>query len=202
MVVDDATVLIDKQMQFEAWYGTEESVVQPVLSLSHLWEFTPGAIFDTANEGDLQNLFGELKYIPTDLEFDGFSYGWTGALVFDTGGGVERYYTYIPFTKYVLNKTSKLHLNIGLKGADNATGDWEDRFTTGFRADFDITNRFEVLSEVFAYNFDDVGFQAGLRVKIVPDLLDLDLTYGQGFEDGTDYPGFNVGIAFRPNRVW
>lgn len=202
MVVDDATVLIDKQMQLEAWYGSEESVIQPSLSLNHLWDFTPGAIFNTSENGELTNLFGELKYIPTDLDFDGFSYGWTGALVFDTGGGIDRYYMYVPFTKYILDRTSRVHLNVGVEGRDNATGSWEDRFTTGLRADFGLTNRFEILSEVFAYNFDDAGFQAGLRIKVVPDLLDLDLTYGEGFDAGRDYPGFNVGLSFRPNRVW
>lgn len=202
MVVDDATVLIDKQMQLEAWYGTEESWIQPSLSLSHLWDFTPGIIFDTANEGSLSNIFGELKYVPTDLNFDGYSYGWTGAIFFDTGGRIDRVYTYIPFTKYILDRTSQVHLNIGLDGRDNPAGDFEYGFSTGIRADFGLTERFTVLSEVFTVDFETPSFQAGIRFDVVPDLFNVDVTYGESFKSEISYPGLNVGISFRPDRIW
>lgn len=202
MVVDDATVLIDKQAQLEAWYGTEESWIQPSLSLSHLWDFTPGIIFDTANEGGLSNIFGELKYVPTDLDFDGYSYGWTGAVVFDTDGRVDRVYSYIPFTKFILDRTSKVHLNVGFDGRDNVAGDWEYGFTTGIRADLGLTDRFTILTELFTTDFETPSFQAGVRFIVVPGLFDVDVTYGESFRSEVSYPGFNVGISLRPNRIW
>lgn len=202
MVVDDATVLVDRQMQLEAWYGTEQSWIQPSISLSHLWDITPGIIFNTGDDGSISQLFGELKYVPTDLDFDGYSYGWTGAIFFDTEGRVDRVYTYIPFTKYILDRTSQVHLNIGLDGKDNIAGDFEYGFTTGLRADFGLTDRFIILSEVFTTDFETPSFQAGIRFDVVPDVFNIDVTYGESFKSEIDYPGLNIGIAFKPTRVW
>lgn len=202
MVVDDATVLVDKQMQLEAWYGSEESWIQPGFSLNHLWDFTPGLIFNTADDGKLSRILSELKYIPMDLDFDGYSYGWVGAIAFDTDGRVDWVYSYIPFTKQILDGGSLLHLNVGIDGQDNAAGDFEYGFTTGARGDFGLSDRFTILTELFTTDFKTPSFQAGLRVGLVPELLLLEVTYGEGLEKGVDYPGLNVGIAFRPSRVW
>lgn len=202
MIVDDAKVMIDKQAQLETWYGTEESWIQPSFSLSHLWDVTPGVIFNTGDDGSVSRLFGELKYIPSDLDFDGYSYGWVGAMYFDTEGRVKGVRTYIPFTKYILDRTSLVHLNIGLDGRDNAAGDFEYGFTTGIRGDFGLTDRFAILSEVFTTDFETPSFQAGIRFDVVPDLLNIDITYGESFKNDVSYPGFNVGISFRPNQVW
>lgn len=202
MVVDDATVLIDKQAQLEAWYGTEQSWIQPSFSLNHLWDFTPGIIFNTADDGSIHQLFGELKYIPTDLDFDGYSYGWAGAMFFDTDGRVDRVYTYIPFTKYILDRTSQVHLNIGLDGRNDADGDFGYGFLTGARADIGLTDRFTILSEVFTTDFETPSFQAGVRFDVVPDLFNIDVTYGESFKSEIDYPGLNIGIALKPNKIW
>lgn len=202
MIVDDATVLIDKQMQLEAWYGTEMSWIQPSFSLNHLWDVTPGIIFDTGDDGSIYQLFGELKYIPTDLDFDGYSYGWTGAIYFDTEGRVDRLYTYIPFTKYILDRTSQVHLNIGLDGRDNVAGNFEYGFASGIRADLGLSERFSILTEIFTTDFETPSFQAGIRFDVVPDLLKIDVTYGESFKSDVSFPGLNVGIALSPNRVW
>ena len=202
MVVDDATVMIDKQLQLEAWYGSEESWIQPSISLNHLWDFTPGVVFDTDDDLSLQQIFGELKYIPTDLDFDGYSYGWVGAMFFDTEGRIDRVYTYLPFTKYVLNRTSQVHLNIGFDGRDNIAGDFEYEFLTGLRADLGLTDRFTILSELFTYDFETPSFQAGIRFDVVPDVFNIDVTYGESFKSEIDYPGLNIGIALKPNKIW
>ena len=194
--------MIDKQAQLEAWYGTEQSWIQPSFSLSHLWDVTPGIIFNTADDGSIQQLFGELKYVPTDLEFDGYSYGWTSAMFFDTEGRIDRVYTYIPFTKYVLNRTSQVHLNIGLDGKDDASGDFGYGFFTGARADFGLSDRFTILSEVFTTDFETPSFQAGIRFNVVPNLFNIDVTYGESFKSEIDYPGLNIGIALKPNKIW
>ena len=202
MVVDDATVMIEKQVQLEAWYGTEESWIQPSFSLNHLWDATPGVVFNTAGDGSLSQIFGELKYIPTDLEFDGYSYGWTGAIFFDTDGRVDRVLTYLPFTKYILDRSSLVHLNIGFDGRDNISGDFEYGFLTGVRADIGLTNRFMILSEVFTTDFETPSYQAGIRLDIVPDIFNIDITYGDSFDLNNTFPGLNVGIALKPNKIW
>lgn len=202
MVVDDATVMIDKQAQLEAWYGSEQSWIQPSFSLSHLWDVTPGIIFNTADDGSIYQLFGELKYVPTDLDFDGYSYGWTGAMFFDTEGRVDRVYTYLPFTKYIFDRTSQVHMNIGFDGRDDAVGDFEYKFFTGLRADLGLTDRFTILSEVFTTDFETPSFQAGVRFDVVPDLFNIDVTYGESFKSEIDYPGLNIGIALKPNKIW
>jgi hypothetical protein len=55
---------------------------------------------------------------------------------------------------------------------------------------------------VFTTDFETPSFQAGVRFDLVPDLLNIDVTYGESFKSDISYPGLNVGIAFKPNRVW
>jgi len=58
------------------------------------------------------------------------------------------------------------------------------------------------LSEVFTSDFETPSFQAGVRYDVVPDLFNIDVTYGESFKSEIDYPGLNIGIALKPNKIW
>lgn len=59
-----------------------------------------------------------------------------------------------------------------------------------------------ILSEIFTSNLETPSFQAGLRFSVIPDRVEVDITYGEGFRRGVGYPGFNIGIAVTPDRLW
>ena len=100
----------------------------------------------------------------------------------------------------ILNNSSVLHLNVGFEAVQE--DEWEYEIITGIRGDFGISDRFALLGEVAAANFADAFFQGGFRISLIPDLLEMDITYGEGFRRQETAPGFNIGIAFTPDSLW
>lgn len=199
MIVDDAEIVNYRSFQVEMWYGTEESWFQPAIALGRYWEFAPGIIFD--EDFSAASWLTEIKFVPGDLEFDGYSYGFVFAPVFSVDGGFDEYFTYIPYSMEILGGSSLMHVNLGFEGFKGDDG-WDHALTTGIRGDFGLTDRFTVLSEIFTSDFSTPKVHGGLRISIFPELLEMDVTYGQGFRSGMNYPGFNVGIAFTPDTLW
>ena len=99
-----------------------------------------------------------------------------------------------------MNDSSVLHFNVGVEGF-NVDG-WEYEFTTGVRGDFGIFDRVALLTEIFTGNFETPAFQAGFRFELFPELVEMDVTYGEGFERSANYPGFNIGVAITPDSMW
>lgn len=196
LIVDDAAV--SDQHIFEAWGGTEESWIQPSVAVSESWNLSPGIIFNTANrELDAVNWLIESKVVPGKLSNNRWGVGNVSAIVFDFDGTLTQVYSYVPISRNILDPNSFLHLNLGFE-ANNLPDDWEYLFTAGFRADLTITDRVLFLSEVYSFNFDSSGFQAGFRFIIIPGRLESDITYGRGFDNIMTYPGFNIGISLTP----
>lgn len=200
MIVDDAAVITHRSFQIEAWYGTEESWFQPAVSATKWLELTSGLIFDSSDGFEADNWFAEFKAVPGDLEVDGWAYGLVLAPVFDFDGDFNEFYSYVPVSRMILNESSVLHINLGVEGFK--VNGWEYAFTSGIRGDFGITDRVMILSEIFTSKLETPSFQTGLRFTVLPDLVELDITYGEGFRRGMNYPGFNIGIAITPESLW
>lgn len=100
----------------------------------------------------------------------------------------------------MLNDTSVLHLNAGWAMFGGV--ETEHALIYGIRADVGIYDRISVLSEVYTENLETPSFQAGFRIGLIANLLEMDITYGQGFQSGMDEPGLNIGLAFTPDRMW
>lgn len=196
MIVDDAAVT--GMHVFEGWGGTEESWIQPSFVLNRGWNVSPGIIFNTSNqEIDATHWLIENKVIPSGWSNNKWAVGNVSALVFDFDGKLTQIYSYIPVSRNVVNANSFVHLNLGIEG-NHLPNEWEYSFTTGLRSDLAISQRVIFLSEIFSYDFNSTGFQAGFRFVIIPGQLESDITYGRGFDDGITYPGFNIGISLIP----
>lgn len=200
MIVDDAAVTTHRSFQVEAWYGTEESWIQPGIAATKWLEIGPAVIFDSSDNFEAANWLVELKAVPGDLETDGRAYGLVAAPVFDFDGNLGEFYSYVPISFLILDDSSILHVNLGVEGFD--TDGWEYAFTSGLRGDIGITERVMILSEIFTSNFESPAFQAGFRFSVLPGLVEMDITYGEGFRRGMSYPGFNIGIAITPDSLW
>ena len=205
MIVDDTDITTARSVQLEAWYGEVETWIQTGVGLNHVWEFTPGIILDSNNDFAISNYVGEFKFIPGDLDFEGWSYGWVLGMIFDDRMGVDEFYTYLPYTFSVLDGSTLLHANVGL-GGDRVDGEWDYAAIYGVRADFDIVDRITLLTEVYTTNIEPPNFQGGLRLHLVPDRLEMDITYGEGFDTNLSNPGINrglnIGISLTPGALW
>lgn len=196
LIVDDAAVA--NQHVFEAWGGSEESWIQPSVVLNQSWNLSPGIIFNTSNQQvEATNWLIESKVVPTRWSSNAWGVGNVSALVLDFDGKLTQIYSYIPISRNIFDPNSFLHFNLGFE-ANNLPDNWEYFFTTGFRADIALSDRVLFLSEIYSFNFNSNGFQAGLRFIIIPGQLESDITYGRGFDNILTYPGFNIGISFTP----
>ena len=208
MFVDDAAVTTTNSFQIETWYGSRESWFLPAISPLKGLEIGSGIGFDSREGLDPANWIFEVKFVPGDLETRGQAIGVAAGLLYDLDGNFEELFVMIPYSRMILGYTSQLHLNLGFEavyensGPEGAEKEWQYEVIKGIRGDFGISDRFTILSEVAAANFDNYFFQGGLRISLLPGLLEMDITYGEGFRRMETAPGFNVGITFTPDRLW
>ena len=200
MFVDDAEVTTYRSFQIESWYGSRESWFLAAISPVRGLELGTGIGFDSRDAFDPSNWILEAKFARVNLEERGSAIGLAAGLVYNFDGDFEEYFAYIPVSRMILNNSSVLHFNAGFDAV--LVEEWSYDLITGIRGDFGITDRFTLLTEVAAANFDDAFYQAGIRISLVPDLLEMDITYGEGFRRMETAPGFNIGITFTPDSLW
>jgi hypothetical protein len=200
MFVDDAEVTTYRSFQIESWYGSRESWFLTAISPVRGLELGTGLGFDSRDGFDPANWILEAKFAPGDLETIGWAIGGVAGMLYDLDGDIEEVFAYVPYSQMIFNDSSVLHINAGIEAVQEE--EWEYELITGIRGDFGLNDRFAILAEVAAANFSDAFFQGGIRISLIPDLLEMDITYGEGFRRQETAPGFNIGIAFTPDRLW
>ncbi len=200
MFVDDAAVTTERSFQVETWYGSRESWFLTAISPVQGLELGTGIGVDSRDGFDPANWILEAKYAPGDFEETGSAIGIASGLLFNFDGNLEEFYAYLPYSQTIFNNSSVLHINAGFEAIQDE--EWEYELITGIRGDFGLTNRLAVLGEVAAANFADAFYQGGIRLSLVPGLLEMDITYGEGFRRQETAPGFNIGISFTPETLW
>jgi len=203
MFVDDAAVTTYRSFQVETWYGTEESWFLTAISPLPALELGIGAGFDSGDLFDPLRWVFEAKIVPMDLEEEGWAYGMASGLLYDFDANLEEFFAYLLYSQMIFNDSSVLYLNLGWESIDEGEGmGFEHGLVKGIRGDFGITERLALLSELAVMNFEDTFYQGGVRVGLIPGLLEMDITYGEGVRRMETAPGFNVGIAFTPDALW
>jgi len=197
MIVDDATITPYRSTQLEFWYGTEESSFQLNIGSTRWLNISPAVNFKSVEGFEANSWLIELKAVPGDLGEDEWAYGLILAPVFNFDGNLEEFYTYVSYSKTILSRSSVIHINFGVEGAN--IGGWELVSTSGVRGDFSLSNHVTMLFEVFTSNFETPSFQGGVRLSFIPDFMEMDITYGHGFHRGMSYPGLNIGMAITLN---
>ena len=201
MVVDDADITTYRSFQMEAWYGSIDSWVLPAIGPLPFLEITTGAGFNSKGYFNHGSWLFEGKFAPEFLRKNGNAVSLVSGVTINEELSVNSYYIYVPYTREILDNSSLFHANVGFQHA-NDNDSWENEIFYGIRGDIMITERFFLLAEAFSSNLDLPGFQAGLRIVLIEDLLETDITWGKGLEKGVDEPGFNFGLAFTPTTLW
>lgn len=200
MQIDDAAVTTHRSFQIETWRGDFETIFQPAVGVTSNLELSTGLFFDTKSDFSFAGWSLEAKYVHMDLDDAGSAWGLVAGSFFSDEASIEEIFVYVPYSRFILGGSSVLHFNAGLAFSELNDGTHTD-FIYGVRGDFGVHDRLSLLSEVFAVG-SDFGYQAGVRFGIIPDLLELDVTYGHDFSRRNTFPGFTVGIAFTPDRLW
>lgn len=140
----------------------------------------------------------ESKYIFRDLEEDGSAYGMVGGIFFHDGS--QELYVYAPYSAAIFPDKVVLHLNVGISAENH--DDWSYALISGIGSEISLTDRFTLLGEVVTGNFDTILVHGGVKIGVIPDLLELDVTWGRGLSTGNRYPGLNIGFSLTPDRLW
>ena len=198
LVVDEAETSEYRGFQLEAWLGTEESWILPVFSPVGRLELVAGAVITD----DETHAVTEAKYMFRAPANNRAGFGLVaGTLIAPFG----EFYSYIPVTFPLLDERAVLHGNLGymLERHDEQHGDHthtrdDHLLTWGVRADIAAFGPVSLLGELFGENSDRPDFQVGFRLELLPDLLEMDFTYGNSFSRQSSGLGFIVGVAWTP----
>ncbi len=202
MVVDDAGVTGYRTFQLESWLGTEESWILPAFSPIRNLEVGAGIVFS-----DNETFFvSEAKYMFRDPEkhVPGFALV-TGAFL----APFEEFYAFVPVTLPLVNDRVMLHGNLGYQferheephGVHEHLED-DHLLTWGARADINLYGPFWILGELFGANDFTPDFQTGVRTEVIPESLEMDVTYGNNFSRDHSGMGFTFGFAWNTSPLW
>ena len=182
MTVDDAQVADPKTCGVETWYERGGD-------LNHYWLVPACTIVRNAELsfggalyfGDGHTQFSDVWLSGKTLFRTLESSSWSVGLVIGNvhhpnhGGGMHLgdVFAYVPSSVSFAEGRVMLHGNLGLIRADEHRG---IRPTWGLGTESHVSRRFGTIAEFYGDTFDAISFQAGLRLRIVPDVLECDAT--------------------------
>lgn len=205
MNVDDAQVLGANKCQLEAWGkfnrdGTERWL-NPSCNLTGNLEVSWGNSWQRDGTGMyLANSQLQGKTVFREMSPDSYGVGMLAGVVRQTDGsdsGDGRQRSWNVYSKLLTSFSFKedavlLHTNLGAirKGKEQTT-----RLTWGLGNETKLVNRLSFIGEMFGENKGKPSYQAGVRATLVPEHVELDLTYGNTF--GADTRGRYVVLGLR-----
>jgi len=204
MNVDDAQVLGANKCQLESWGkfnrdGTERWL-NPSCNLTGNLEVSWGNAWQRDGGGMyLSNSQLQGKTVFREMSANSYGVGMLGGVVRQTdasdGGARQRSWNY--YSKLLTSFSFRdddvlLHTNLGFnrKGKEQTT-----RLTWGLGNETRLMEKLSFIGEVFGENKGKPGYQAGIRSALLPEQVELDLTYGNTF--GRETQGRYVALTLR-----
>jgi hypothetical protein len=206
-VVDDAEVTAPRSCQVEGWWGEAEAWLLPACALGTRGEVTLGVgRLDPGTGSRVGHAAAEFKGVLMADAQGAWSLGAVvgGASPFDALGRPTDVWAYLPLTLASLPAAATLHLNVGwgFEREDHGTHTHTHRgLTWGTRGELPLGERVSLLAEVHGFQGEPTETQAGVRLVLLPDLLEMDLSYGRpldGEAAAEERLGFQVGLAWTP----
>ena len=185
MVTDDARTVDPGACQVEAWQkvnrGSREHWAFPACNPTGSLELTLGGndLPDGAG-GRINDYVVQGKSIFRPLETNGYGYGLAAGAFFhnDPGPGQGRLktaYFYVPISKSLLDDRVVLHANIGAQNDRDARA---HPVTWGLGSEITLTPRVILIAESYGDNRTRPYYHGGVRLWIVPNRVQFDLTTG------------------------
>lgn len=209
MDVDDAQVLDVNKCQLETWgkfnRGGTERWFNPSCNLTGNLEVSWGNAWQRDGaDMVLTNSQLQGKTVFRALSANGVGVGMLAGIERqtdrredDNNDGARRrswnYYTKLLTSFSFQNDAALVHTNIGLKqlGQEHAT-----RLTWGVGNETRLHDKLWLIAEVFGENQGKPSYQAGIRATLVPEHMELDLTYGNIFGNSTQERYIVLGLRF------
>ena len=188
MITDDARVVDAKACQVESWArrnqnGSNEFWAQPACNFTGNLEVTVGGAW-TRDDGVTQNsarvIQGKTLFKP--LETNGWGWGLALGTMRDPHGGNGRnWYGYVPASFSFFEDRFVLHTNVGWQ---RDQGTKRSHATWGLGSETRLTERSWLVAETFGAADGKPHYQMGVRYWVVPDRVQVDMTYGNRLGGG------------------
>ncbi|WP_231502070.1 hypothetical protein [Herbaspirillum sp. RV1423] len=207
MNVDDAQVLGAGKCQLETWgkfnRGGTERWLNPSCNPTGNLEVSWGNAWQRDAAGMyLANSQLQGKTVFREMSPNSYGIGMLAGVVRQTDsgdgndGGRQRSWNY--YSKLLTSFSFKddavlLHTNLGFNhlGKEQTT-----RLSWGVGNETQLMDRLSFIGEVFGENKGKPGYQAGVRATLVPERVELDLTYGNTFGRETQGRYVVLGLRF------
>jgi hypothetical protein len=208
-VTDDARLTNTESCQVESWSRVYKDSTEiwalPACNLTGNFEITVGlGIAKPKDTVSTQDYLIQAKSLGRELTTNGWGWGIAIGRVNhpDVTPGpnlMGNSYAYIPISVSTLNDRVIYHVNVGwLK--DKATQD--NRSTFGVGAEIQATNRLLLIAESFGDSKSNPYWQTGIRYSIIPNLFQVDTTFGRQVNGGTNTRWISFGLRYTPNSIF
>lgn len=198
MITDDARIVDAKACQLESWVrrneGSTEYWAMPACNPTGNLELTLGGsrgrVDGHVRTTDVQF---QAKTLIKPLETDGWGMGVAvGTIRHPHGAGSARdWYTYVPASFSFAGDKLVLHSNVGWMDAASAG----TRYATwGLGSETRLAEHTWLIAETFGQDRRKPSYQFGLRHWVVPNRVQIDVTYGNRMGSGTQERWISFGL--------
>lgn len=208
-MTDDARITYDQSCQLESWVRgyrkSSESWAFPACNFTGNLEITAGTgRFKYDDIPSSSDYFLQGKSMIKDLETNGYGVALAVGKIFHPGeapgpNGLGATYAYVPVTFSMLDDRAFIHTNLGWL-RDRQTQ--RDNLTWGVGGEYTIVRQVNLMAETYGDNRSHPYWQAGVRVFLVPDRVQIDSTIGNQRYGDRDTRWFSVGIRLTPERLF
>lgn len=198
MITDDAEIVDAKACQLESWIqsnrGSTEYWALPACNPTGNVKLTlGGARLHSSSGPHFRVAVFQGKTVLKALEAN----GWGLALSVGTakqrpaGSSAREWYVNAPASFSFRNDSLLLHTNLGwLRDPDTQA----HRLTWGLGSTTQLTERSWLIAESFGQNRGKPLYQVGVRHWVVPDRVQIDMTYGDRFGAHSQERWFSIGL--------
>lgn len=199
MTVDDASIVAPGQCQLETYAlharGTNAYWVTPACNVGGAWELAAGADRTEDERGARHDGRLQAKTVLKPLAADGWGIGLVLADQFRAGRGLDGDLSAnVPLSFALRGDRLLLHLNAGVL---RAAATRRSNATWGVGAAFKLNERNTLTAETFGQQRAGSRGQLGLAHALIPDLLQIDGTWGRRLTRGAGESVVTLGLVLQ-----
>ena len=207
-VTDDARLTNAESCQVEAW----TRVYQHSHELWALPACNPWGSFELTFGGSLAKADGQsatldsaiqVKTLFRELKTNDWGIGLAVGKIShsDLNPGPSQYgntYGYIPASLSLSDDAIILHANLGLLHDKQSK---QNNMTWGLGSEIKIKPNLLGIAEVYGDNRSNPYLQVGFRYSVIPNLFQIDSTYGQQINGDSELKWISLGLRYTPDKL-
>lgn len=194
---DDAGLTESRTCQLEAWTqrarNTHEWWALPACNPFGNFEVTAGLTELSPDGADrVRSYVLQGKTLMRPLEADNWGVGLAFGTVHPDHGRADSYYAYVPLSVSMGGDSFIVHVNLGWR-SDRAQD--TNRTTWGVGTEYALASRVTIFAEIFGDDVTKPTAHTGFSFGLIPDRINLDMTYGRNTESENDRNFYSVGFS-------